>query len=298
MEHRRRRQLTNQDHSERHAPNKVDQLAFKCMMCKVESSTDSESEISPRWSDTSTMGCASSAPERLTFRRALPLTHKPAVKHGCYSLFLDPYDGSSEDSDESGTNGGVSGRRTRQQGRGGGGGGSRFFCRSRRVILHHPASAALREVVQTRMRNPTIEQEHLLDVQMKCVSDSELWICKLNTDRVERRDLKDQVSSDLSMHSQAMDVGLCCQFDDSGLQNTCTPQTSGPATRVDVCSSQIPDSSPEKPHSLCNLRSVYKRKLGFPGADVAELGQRKKQCVFSIEDSASEPENPSLFEIL
>ncbi|XP_055018277.1 uncharacterized protein LOC129411451 isoform X4 [Boleophthalmus pectinirostris] len=67
MAWRKRRHM---DPRGRSVPNNVEHLAFKYMMCKVESSTDSESEISPRWSDTSTM-------------------------------FLDPYDGSSEDSDTS-----------------------------------------------------------------------------------------------------------------------------------------------------------------------------------------------------
>lgn len=31
-------------------------------------------------------GCVSSAPESGTFRRTLPLTHKPAGRHGCCSL--------------------------------------------------------------------------------------------------------------------------------------------------------------------------------------------------------------------
>ncbi|XP_034530795.1 uncharacterized protein LOC117806163 isoform X2 [Notolabrus celidotus] len=269
----------------------MDQLAFKCMMCKMESSTDSESEISPRWSDTSTMGCASSAPESQASRRTLPLTHKPALKHGCYSLFLDPYDGSSEDSDESNANGGVSGRRTRQQGRGGGGSGSRFLCRSKRFILHHPASSALREVVKTRMRNPLTEPQHLLDVPMKCGSDSELWFCELDIDGDECRDLKDPLSSDSLMHNQAMDIGLCCQLYDSSLHTTrpCTPQTLGPVTPVGMISSHIPESSSERSPSPCNLQSLNKRKLGFPGGEVVELGQRKKQCVYNMEDSASEP---------
>ncbi|MED6273457.1 hypothetical protein CHARACLAT_006591, partial [Characodon lateralis] len=87
----------------RDVPNPMDQLTLSCMM---ESSTDSDSEISPRWSDTSTLGCVSSAPESRTSRRAVSLTYKSAGRHACCSLFLDPYDGSSEDSDES--NGGTS----------------------------------------------------------------------------------------------------------------------------------------------------------------------------------------------
>ncbi|CAL9687078.1 unnamed protein product [Knipowitschia caucasica] len=82
-------------------PSSVDHLSFKYMMCKVESSTDSESEISPRWSDTSTMGCVSSAAESDSVPRSLPLLPRPSCRVPAHSLFLDPYDGSSEDSDAS-----------------------------------------------------------------------------------------------------------------------------------------------------------------------------------------------------
>ncbi|XP_044022537.1 uncharacterized protein LOC122861753 isoform X2 [Siniperca chuatsi] len=299
MAYRRRRQLSLPDHSDRYAPNNMDQLSFKYMMCKVESSTDSDSEISPRWSDTSTMGCVSSAPESGTFRRTLP--HKPAGRHGCYSLFLDPYDGSSEDSDESNVDVGISSRRTRQQGKGGGG-TCRFSGRSRRVILHHPASVALREVVKNGTRDAVTEQQHLLDVQMKCGSDSKLWVCQLDilpshSDRDGCRDLKGEMANDSTMHTQTMDIELHCQFDDSGMHATrpSTPQTPGPVTPVEGSSSQMLDSSSVRPPNACNHRSVYKRKLSFPGAEVVELGQRKRQCVVNMEDeqegvdSASEP---------
>ncbi|XP_071353909.1 uncharacterized protein [Trachinotus anak] len=293
---RRRRQRSLPGHNERHVPNNVDQLAFKYMMCKVESSTDSDSEISPRWSDTSTMGCASSAPDRGTLRRTLPL--KPAARHGCYSLFLDPYDGSSEDSEESNTDAGVS-RRTRQQGQGGGG-GCRFSGRTRRFILHHPASVALREVMKNGMRDPVTEQQHLLDVQMKCGSDSELWVCEFDTlpshsDKDSCRDLPTETASDPTTHAQTMDMEF--QLDDSGLHATrsSTPHTPGPLTPVGGSPSWMLDSSSERSHSPCNLRSLNKRKMGLPGTEAVEVGQRKRQCVVDIEDKeeagdfASEP---------
>ncbi|KAM8736994.1 uncharacterized protein AB9X84_022240 isoform 1-T1 [Acanthopagrus schlegelii] len=292
MAYRRRRQLSLPDHSDGHRPNNMDQLALKYMeMCKVESSTDSDSEISPRWSDTSTMGCVSSAPENETFRRILPLTHKPAGRHGCYSLFLDPYDGSSEDSDKSDVDMGVSSRRARQQGRGGGGGGGcRFPGRSRRLILHHPAS--LREVVKNGMRDDETEQECLLDVQMKCGSDSELWVCELDLSPSHRdregcgSDQKEEMATDSKAHAQTMDVELHCQFDDSGLHTTrsSTPQTARASTPVDGSSSQMLGSSSKRSLSPCHLRSLYKRKLGFTGAEVVELVQRKRQCVVNMEE--------------
>lgn len=208
--------------------------------------------------------------------------------------FLDPYDGSSEDSDEPNVNAGVS-RRTKQQGKGGGG-GCQFSGRSRRFVLHHPASVALREVMKTGMRDPVIEQQHLFDIQMTCGSDSEVWVCELDSlpshsDKEGCRDLAIVMTNDSTKHTQTMDTEL--QLDDSGLQDT--PHTSGPLTPVGVSSSQVLDSSSERSPSPCNLRSIYKRKLGLPGADVVELVQRKRQCVANMEekqggvDSASEP---------
>ncbi|XP_019953566.2 uncharacterized protein [Paralichthys olivaceus] len=268
------------DHTERHAPNNMEQLAFKYMdMCKVESSTDTDSEISPRWSDTSTMGLVSSAPESGTLRRTL----KPAARHGCSSLFLDPYDGSSEDSDESHFDAGVS-RRTRQQG--GGGGGRRFLGRSRRFILHHPAPVALRDVMKDGTRDP-------VDVQMKCGSDSELWVYELDTlpSHGDKDVCGNLVANDFTACAQTMDIEL--QLHDSGLlaSRSSTPHTPGPLTPAGGGSSWMLDSSSERSPSPCDLRSLYKRKLGPPGAEVA---QRKRQCVVNMEeeeagDSASEP---------
>ncbi|KAM7376002.1 hypothetical protein PAMP_005755 [Pampus punctatissimus] len=261
----------------------MDQLAFKYMMCKVGSSTDSDSEISPRWSDTSTMGCVSSAPESGSLERTLPRAHKPAGRHGCYSLFLDPYDGSSEDSDESNID--VSSRRTRQQGKG----GCRFSSRSRRFILHPPPSIVFKDVVKNGMR----------DIQMKCGSDSELWVCELDSlpshgDRDGCKDLAEEMTNDSTVHTKTMDIELHCQLDDSGLHATrsSTPHTLGCLTPVERSSSQMLDSSSERSPSPCNPRFLYKRKLGLPGTEVVELGQRKRQCVVKMEpeggDSVSE----------
>lgn len=181
----------------------------------------------------------------------------------------------------------VPSRRTRQ-GKGGGGGGCRFSGRSRRFV-HHPAS--LREVVKNGMRDPVTEQQHLLDVQMKCGSDSELWVCELDIlpphrDRDCCKDQKEKMARDSTMPAPTMDVELDCQFDDSGVHDPTSPaaQTPGPGTPVEGSSSQLLDSSSERSPSPCNLRSLHKRKLGFPGAEGVELGQRKRQCVISMED--------------
>ncbi|KAA8582077.1 hypothetical protein FQN60_008817 [Etheostoma spectabile] len=258
---RRRRQILLPDHRNRHVPNNVDQLAFKYMeMCKVESSTDSDSEISPRWSDTSTM-------------------------------FLDPYDGSSEDSDKSNIDVGVSSRRTRQQGKSGGG-GCRFSGRSRRFTLHHPATVSLRDVVKNGKQDPVTGQQHLLDVQMKCESDSELDILSPHSDR---DGLTEEMANDSTMHTQTTDIELHCQFDESDFHATrfSTLHTPGPVTSVGGSWSQMLDSSSERPPCPCDLRSLSKRKMCSPGADVVELGQRKRQCVVNMEDEQEERDSAS-----
>ncbi|XP_077587232.1 uncharacterized protein LOC144206254 [Stigmatopora nigra] len=124
----------------------VEQLAFKYKeMCKVESSTDSDSENCPRSSDTTTMECVSSVPESDSLSMASPLRHGAAGRRGFYSMFLDPYDGSSEDSDDIITDSGATSRRTRQHGKG----------------------------------DAAREQEcHHLDVHMKCVEASAVWMSK------------------------------------------------------------------------------------------------------------------------
>nr|XP_023011356.2 uncharacterized protein LOC101465503 isoform X2 [Maylandia zebra] len=299
MAHRRRRtQRPLPDSTDRQAPSSMDQLTLNYMMCNMESSTDSDSEISPRWSDTSTMGCVSSAPESGASRRALPLTLKPAERHGCYSLDLDPYDGSSEDSDESNVN--VSSRQSRQQAKGGEKGGCRLSGRSRRCICNHSASVALREGTKNDKRDCLREQPNLLDVQMKCGSDSDRLVCELdtlpsNSDRDACKNLPEERVTDSVTHRQISDMEL--QLDDSGLRITrsSTLHPPKPQSSVEGSSSHMLGCFSERSPCLCNLGSLYKRKLSLPGTDMIELGHRKKQCVFNMDDeqegnnSASEP---------
>ncbi|XP_057715899.1 uncharacterized protein LOC130931267 [Corythoichthys intestinalis] len=167
MSCRRRRSHLNPGPSDQ--TSNIEQLAFKYKeKCKVESSTDSDSEISPRWSDTSTMECVSSAPESGSLRWTLPLLHGKTERQRCYSLFLDPYDGSSEDSDEIIADPGALSRRTRQHGKGG-----HVSHHSRRFIFHPSPPTGFKSAEASR------EQEHrLLGVRMKCVDVSEVWMCE------------------------------------------------------------------------------------------------------------------------
>ncbi|XP_030575410.1 uncharacterized protein LOC115773047 isoform X2 [Archocentrus centrarchus] len=271
----------------------MDQLTLNYMeMCNMESSTGSDSEISPRWSDTSTMGCVSSAPESGASWQALPLTHKPAGRRGCYSLCLDPYDGSSEDSDGSTINASVSSRQTKQQAKGGGKAGCRLLGQTRRFIFHHSASVALREGVQNEKRNCLREQQNLLDIQMKCGSDSDRCACELDTlpshsDRDACKTLSEERGTDSMTHTQTMDMEL--QLDDSGLHITgsSTLHPPKPQTSVEGSSSQMLGCSSERSSCLCNFGSLHKRKLNLPGVEVVELGQRKKQCVSNMKEEGN-----------
>lgn len=187
--------------------------------------------------------------------------------------FLDPYDGSSEDSDESDLNAPSIWVR---RGKSTGGGSCRSLSRNRRFPLPKTGS---------RDSHPASEQ-HLLDVQMTLESESELWLCEINvmpsdSDKYGGGDLEES-----TVLPQTMDIELP---EDSGVHipphSTVRPGNSP----------QVPDSSSERSPSPCHLQCLHKRKMCFPGVEVLELGQRKRQCVLSMEDeheeggSASEP---------
>lgn len=136
------------------------------------------------------------------------------------------------------------------------------------------------------------------NVQMKCGSDSEMcddYILTSHRDGDGGRALSEQMAEDSTMQSQTMDVALHCQLDDSGFHATrySTPHTPAPVTPAEVSLSQATDLSSESSPCPCNLRSLYKRKLGFPGAEVVELGQRKRQCVVNMEDQQEERDSAS-----
>ncbi|XP_024293564.1 uncharacterized protein LOC112262092 [Oncorhynchus tshawytscha] len=244
-------------------PSSMDKLAFKYMeLCKVESSTDSESDVSPRWSDTSTMGCGSSAAEsRQPIQRMLTCSHKPVGRYSWLSLSLDPYDGSSEDSDES-----IAGPRRPRQG------SCRYWGRSQRRNNHTPIP---KEVIKSG--GPT--EPHLIDVQMRSASDSELWTCSH----------MDTMSS--CSHSKGR--GPVAETSaDSVLTTKSSPCTPVFPTFVGAATSvpkvQITEKSPD---STIPLRGVFKRKLSLPGAEaLQDCYHRKKQCVTKMEAGDSPPE--------
>ncbi|KAM9787043.1 uncharacterized protein ACBT44_020364 isoform 2-T2 [Syngnathus typhle] len=149
MAYRRRRPHLISDLSDSGQKNNMEQLAFKYKEC------------------------VSSAPESGIIRRPLPRVHEPVGRQGCYSLFLDPYDGSSEDSDGINMEPSAPNRRTKLQGKGGRG---RFSCRSRHFLLH-PPSTGFRQPVKPATETPS--GCHLLDVHMKCLDNSEVWLCEM-----------------------------------------------------------------------------------------------------------------------
>ncbi|XP_036006458.1 uncharacterized protein LOC110368844 isoform X2 [Fundulus heteroclitus] len=214
-------------------------------MCKMDSSTDSDSEISPRWSDTSTLGCVSSAAEGRTSGRAVPLAHRSAGRHGCCSVFLDPYDGSSEDSDES--RGGTS-RQTRHLVKGGGGGW-------RRLLLHHAASLTVSETgtngTRDSLRRRSKVQADAGEARMKCAG------CRRTPEET-----KDVHAMDVEAPPDA--ARCCTPGHDASEERTPTQTLSSGCQR--------------------SLRPPCKRKEPPPPPPGPEAEPRKRQCVENMED--------------
>ncbi|KAJ3613884.1 hypothetical protein NHX12_020128 [Muraenolepis orangiensis] len=252
--------------------NSVDKLAFKYMsMCKVESSTDSESDLSPRWSDTSTMALVTSRQQRRPLQKIKSsLSHKTG--------FLDPYDGSSEDSDESHRLAGVISRRPRQHG----GVCSHYLCRSRRFVTLQPPVPVLQHPVEVQMDSDG--------------SSSELWVCGPDTPWPLVSDRRDAVGGMWSGHNgpeREEEEGEEL-MEDSGLHSATRSPTppplvgSAPHAVVVAAAAAMGSSSPaasgssdRSSHGCC----LYKRKMVGPaGLEMVELGQRKKQCVVRMKE--------------
>lgn len=171
--------------------------------------------------------------------------------------FLDPYDGSSEDSEESGLT-----APSRWARRSGGGESCRFLGKNRRFLL-----------LKSGCRDPASEQPHL-DVQMTYESEAELWLCEIDLRPSDGEQGGGDDLEESTVRAQTMDVQL---LEDPGV-HAALPSTVGPGNLP-----RVPDSSSETSPSPC----LYKRKMSFPGAEVSELGQRKRQRVPSVEEGAS-----------
>ncbi|KAJ8341660.1 hypothetical protein SKAU_G00339510 [Synaphobranchus kaupii] len=240
----------------------VDRLAFKYMeMCKVESSTDSESDTSPRWSDTSTKGCVSSTPESQTARKTLTFVPKP----GRYQLpSLDPYDGSSEDSGSSKC--GPKGQRQ---------GGCRMRSRGRRGTVNTATFSRDMGKCGAQASTPAAPAP---DIQMRSLSDSEIRTVDLSllSPRGHKEHMK-EMTIDSGMHTES---SLCTPgvFSYVGVTPVRLPES--PSHRSQTGSHRL---HPKSPNSPTPLKSLPKRKSCFPGAEAGERGLRKRQCVVEME---------------
>lgn len=168
--------------------------------------------------------------------------------------FLDPYDGSSEDSDESNV---ATCRQTRHHGKGGSG----LSGQRRRPSLHY--SLRVGETVTNTTRDSSAHQcmvhRDANEVRMKC--DSELW---------DGKGCRSVNYPTKGVHPMDVEV----QLDDSGLE----------ATRSSTCCSPgLP--APEERRSL---RTLCKRKELPPEAEPSETEPRKRQCVKTMEDKRDE----------
>ncbi|KAJ7989273.1 hypothetical protein DPEC_G00317770 [Dallia pectoralis] len=257
MSTRRQQHSGNPDDSlVRSCPGSLDKLAFKYMdMCKVVSSTESESDVSPLWSDTSTMGCVSSAESCRPLRKTLTCSHKPIGRYLHHSTSVDPYDGSSEDSDESMCGPG----RVRQS-------NCRHWGRTQKRPVHHPA-VNLQEVIRSGGLSPGPTELHLVDVQMRSMSDSERWTCN-------------NLDSPLPWNHLRWEGPVAETPPDVAAE------TSARAV-------QMPGRCSESPAPL----SLFKRKLSLPGVEIVEaetlqeFSHRKRQCYTKMETAGSSPDN-------
>ncbi|KAJ8394230.1 hypothetical protein AAFF_G00048130 [Aldrovandia affinis] len=234
----------------------VDMLAFKYMeMCKVESSTESESDVSPRWSDTSTKGCGvCSTPESRSARKVLTFVPKPGRSH---LPSLDPYDGSSEDSGSS-----------KRGPRGARPGGCRGRSRGRRVAPNPAPFSSETGKCGTPLPPP--------DVQMRSSSDSEMRAAELGPSPPRgRRERAGETAVDSGMHTESS-LSTPGLFACVGATPVRAPGS--PSHRRQAGPHWLHSKSPASPTPL---RPLPKRKACFLGAE--EHGVRKRQCVMETE---------------
>lgn len=118
---------------------------------------------------------------------------------------------------------------------------------------------------------------------MTCESEAELWLCEIDIIPSDNDKGGGGELEESAVRAQTMDVQL---LEESGVLHAPQSFLVTPGNLP-----QVPDSSSERSPSPCQLRGVYKRKMCCPGVEVSELGQRKRQCVLSMEEgaSASEP---------
>ena len=250
-----------------------------------------------------------------------PLTHSAPSHYNplLYVMilkFLDPYDGSSEDSDECHYTAGLLARRPRQHGYV----CNHFLCRSRRFVTLQPPTSAPVEVTKrepeprppstststtttTSTATPgTLPLQQPEDVQMDSGgSSSERWVSPWSSlsDRSGHRGPAGTTGSGHVCPEREDD-----RFEDSGLHDSTirspTPPASArspppppphpppPRTAVSEGGSPFPGpsgSSKRSPGPSSDGCFLYKRKMmGLQGMEAVESGHRKKQCVVSMKE--------------
>nr|XP_055027525.1 uncharacterized protein LOC129417093 isoform X1 [Misgurnus anguillicaudatus] len=222
----------------------VCRLAYKYMeMCKVDSSSDSESETNPRWSDVSS---------KQGFEENWAACKKlQRLSRVNYQQCLDPYDGSSEDSSNSSNKGP---KRQRHN-------GLRMKGRGRRSAVNLPC--ARREMKEVGAQEDLAEEE----VTMRSSSDSELEVSFCSPCRAVTC-LKVELSES-GFNSRS---SLNSPVVPSGTETT--------DTRIQLGSSQISPRSPESPSFHV---AFSKRKFFPPSGDCDEGMQRKRPCISDME---------------
>ncbi|XP_015205727.1 uncharacterized protein [Lepisosteus oculatus] len=227
--------------------------------CKVESSTDSESDTSPE-------GCASSTPESGATRKVLSLAQQHRGRSSLPSW--DPYDGSSEDSSDTSRC-----SRSRIQG------GSGLRSRTRSVTAVPASSPKAPGKRGDSLKLGEIQLPS--DVQMKSSSDSEVRF----GEPVSPRGGKDwrEMPVDSGVHTEAS-LSTPGQFAFLSFTPARLPASTSYRSWTGSLRAH-PRSEEGSPGSPEPLAFLPKRKSGFPGAESGERCLRKKQRTVELEDT-------------
>ncbi|XP_062379254.1 uncharacterized protein LOC134067820 isoform X2 [Sardina pilchardus] len=267
MWRRRSKYICKANREDKHVhrgPDRVDILTFKYKMCKMDSSSDSESDASPRWSDTSSKGNVSGAAERKSAQKLPSMTHKQT---GWHNVCIDPYDGSSEDSCTS-TN---DSRRPKK-------GSCRFWVKFRRgTAMHGPLPKEVK-------RNGTADGaggSHFGDIHM--LSDPEIDITnqKGNWPSSDVNDSEAKVLEDSGVFIKSLsDSPSPALLTDGG---DCVQSLHGPSN------GNSQEAATPPPDYITGHDSLFKRKL-FPAQGEMGYWHRKRQCVTKIDRESNSPE--------
>ncbi|KAL2098694.1 hypothetical protein ACEWY4_005174 [Coilia grayii] len=265
---RRSKYICKAHREEKHihrGPDRVDILTLRYKeMCKMDSSSDSETDASPRWSDTSSKGNASGASERKAAQKLPSVVHKPT---GWHNVRIDPYDGSSEDSCTSANDS----RRPKK-------GSCRFWGKCRRGTAVH---GSLPRVV--RRCGPIDGGGGSLfgDVHMSSDSEDDFTNQDVNWPCRDVRDSKAVVLEDSGVSTRSPSDSAVSALFPVGGDSVPLMQGSSNDTNQDSAASR-----PQSPDCITGHDSLFKRKLFL------ETGywHRKRQCVTNMEEEGINPE--------